>query len=71
MKKEQAIALLGGSVVKAAEAIRIKPQAVSQWPDVLPARLIDRVQAALYRQQIEKSPASAAAAAHDGEASHD
>ena len=70
MKKEKAIVLLGGTVVKAAEAIGIKPQAISQWPDVLPARLIDRVQAALYRQQIEKSPASTAAA-HDGEASHD
>ena len=71
MKKEQAIVLLGGTVVKAAEAIGIKPQAISQWPDVLHARLIDRVQAALYRAQMEQSPASTAPVAHDGQASHD
>lgn len=58
MTKEDAIVLLGGSVAKAAESIGINSQAISQWPEVLPARLIDRVQAALYRKQMEKSPAS-------------
>ena len=70
MKKAQAIALLGGTVVKAAEAIRIKPQAISQWPDVLPARLIDRVQAALYRKQAEQSPAISTPAPTTQEAAH-
>lgn len=71
MKKAEAIQKLGGTISAAAEAIGVSYQAVNQWPDVLPARLIDRVQAALYRKQIEQSPASAAPAAHNGEASHD
>ncbi|MFD2755985.1 Cro/CI family transcriptional regulator [Comamonas terrae] len=49
MKKTDAIQLLGGSVAKAAEAIGINSQAISQWPDVLPPRISDRVQAALWR----------------------
>lgn len=51
MTKTEAIDLLGGSVAKAAEAIGINSQAISQWPAQLPARLVDRVQAALYRKQ--------------------
>lgn len=51
MTKTEAITLLGGSVAKAAEAIGINSQAISQWPTELPARLIDRVQAALWRMQ--------------------
>lgn len=50
MLKTEGIALLGGSVTSAATAIGINPQAVTQWPDVLPDRLRDRVQAALYRR---------------------
>jgi hypothetical protein len=49
MNKQDAINLLGGSVTAAAAAMRISHSAVSQWPDVLPDRLVDRVQAALYR----------------------
>lgn len=49
MQKTQAIELLGGGVTGAAEAIGINPQAISQWPDELPARLQDRVIAALVR----------------------
>jgi len=45
MTKDEAINLLGGSVAKAAEAIGINSQAISQWPQELPARLADRVQA--------------------------
>lgn len=52
MTKDEAISLLGGSVAKAAEAIGINSQAISQWPTVLPARLADRVQAALYRKHL-------------------
>ena len=51
MMKSEAILLLGGSVTKAAAAIGINSQAISQWPDTLPARLRDRVQAALWRMQ--------------------
>ena len=51
MNKSEAIRLLGGSVTKTARAIGISSSAVSQWPDVLPPALVDRVQAALWRQQ--------------------
>lgn len=49
MNKSEAIRLLGDSVTAAAKAVGVKPQAVSGWPDPLPARIADRVQAALYR----------------------
>ena len=55
MTKDEAINLLGGSVAKAAEAIGINSQAISQWPQELPARLADRVQAALYRKQLDET----------------
>ena len=57
MKKTDAIQLLGGSVAKAAEAIGINSQAISQWPEVLPPRIADRVQAALWR--MSQQPAAA------------
>lgn len=50
MKKSEAISLLGGSVSKAAKAIGINPQAVSQWPDELSRAIEDRVIAAVARQ---------------------
>jgi hypothetical protein len=50
MRKTEAIQLLGGSVAAAAEAIGVTYQAVDKWPDVLPPRITDRVQAALWRQ---------------------
>jgi len=49
MKKSQALELLGGSVATAAAAIGISSQAITQWPEDLPQRIIDRVQAALWR----------------------
>ena len=52
MKKLQALELLGGTVAKAAEAIGINSQAISQWPDELPPRLADRVIAACVRSGI-------------------
>ena len=50
MKKTVAIELLGGSTVKAAKLIgAITPSAISQWPEDLPPRLVDRVIAACAR----------------------
>lgn len=51
MKKTEAIELLGGSVTAAAAAIGVSYQAVNQWPEELPARIEDRVLAALARQR--------------------
>lgn len=53
MTKAEAIALLGGTAAAAARAIGISPAAVSLWPDDLPPRISDRVQAALFRQQAD------------------
>ncbi len=53
MLKRTAIDLLGGTVAKAADAIGINSQAVSQWPDDLPPRLADRVIAACVRAGIK------------------
>lgn len=55
MNKAEAIQQLGGSIPAAAKAIGVSYQAVNQWPEVLPARIVDRVQAALWRMQQEKS----------------
>lgn len=52
MLKTQAIELLGGTVTATAEAVGITPSAVTQWPDELPARISDRVLAALARQRL-------------------
>lgn len=52
MKKAEAIEQLGGSVASAAKAIGVSYQAVNQWPDELPRRIVDRVQAALWRMQM-------------------
>lgn len=57
MNKAQAIQQLGGSIPAAAKAIGVSYQAVNQWPEVLPARIVDRVQAALWRmQQAQPAP---------------
>lgn len=50
MRKSEAIELLGGSIPAAADAIGVSYQAVVKWPDELPARIADRVQAALWRK---------------------
>ncbi len=49
MQKIEAIRLLGGSERAAADAIGVSIQAVCAWPDPLPPRIADRVQAALWR----------------------
>lgn len=58
MRKTEAIELLGGTVAAAAEAIGVTYQAVDKWPDELPPRIADRVQAALWRrsQGVDKRP---------------
>lgn len=58
MKKSQAIKMLGGTAAAAAEAVGITSQAVAQWPDDLPRRIKDRVEAALYRQGKAKAKKS-------------
>lgn len=52
MLKSTAIEALGGTVTSAARAIGVTPSAVSQWPEVLPGRISDRVLAALARQNL-------------------
>ena len=58
MLKSQAIELLGGTPILAATAIGVTPQAISQWPDELPQRIADRVQAALWRMSQQQDPAT-------------
>lgn len=53
MLKTKAIELLGGTVPDAAAAIGITYQAVEKWPDVLPARIADRVVAAIARKHLD------------------
>jgi len=53
MDKLKAIEMLGGTVRSAADAIGISYQAVKDWPDVLTARIADRVEAAVARKRIE------------------
>jgi len=60
MNKSDAIKLLGGTPTACAEAIGITVQAVSDWPDVLSARISDRVYAALARKQIKAQQEAAA-----------
>lgn len=52
MDKARALQLLGGTPTTAAAAVGISPQAVSQWPDELPAAIADRVIAALARKHL-------------------
>lgn len=52
MLKSDALKLLGGTPTTAAAEIGVSPSAVSQWPDVLPRRIEDRVLAALARKHL-------------------
>ena len=58
MLKTKAIELLGGTISAAAKAIGVSYQAVDKWPDVLPDRIVDRVQAALWRMSQQQDPAT-------------
>ena len=49
MEKTKAIELLGGTPSDAAKAIGVSWQAIHKWPQHLPPRIEDRVQAALWR----------------------
>ena len=60
MEKIEAIKLLGGTVTDAAKEVGVTPAAISLWPDVLPPRIADRVQAALWRKAQRLQP-------HEGE----
>lgn len=60
MLRREAIELLGGTVSEAAAAIGITSAAVSQWPEELPDRIRDRVQAALWRRQQQALKGAAA-----------
>lgn len=51
MLKAKAIELLGGTA-SAAREIGVTYQAVDKWPDVLPARIADRVLAVLARKHL-------------------
>jgi hypothetical protein len=66
MDKTEAIKLLGGTVTQAAEAVGVSPQAVSLWPDVLPPRIADRVQAALWRMSQPQAASCATAPSTGG-----
>lgn len=52
MTKQQAIALLGGTVTSAAAELGVTYQAVEKWPDVLPGRIADRVRGAWARKEV-------------------
>lgn len=58
MDKQEAIRLLGGTIGAAAAEVGVTPQAVSGWPDPLPQRIADRVQAALWRMSQRTAAAS-------------
>jgi transposase-like protein len=72
MNKARAIELLGGTVTAAAQEIGVTPSAVTQWPDELPPRLVDRVQAALWRMQHKgvNDPSTPAQPTAQQEAAH-
>lgn len=55
MRKTKAIELLGGSIGSAADEIGVCYQAIAKWPDILPPRLSDRVQAAIARRHLPRS----------------
>ena len=59
MNKSDAIRLLGGTVAEAAQEVGVSVQAVYAWPDPLPDRIADRVQAALWRREKRLQAAQA------------
>lgn len=63
MTKSEAIRLLGGTPTAAARAIGITVSGVCLWPDELPERISDRVQAALWRREHSDNKSSSVATA--------
>lgn len=62
MTKTEAINLLGGTSAALARAVGITPASVSEWPEELPPRIADRVQAALWRKTYQAQADTAQAA---------
>ena len=56
MFKTEAIELLGGSAVSAADLMGVTYQAVNKWPHQLPLRISDRVLGACVRRGLEIPP---------------
>ena len=52
MLKDEAIDLLGGNAVGAADLMGVTYQAISKWPSALPRRISDRVLGACVRNGI-------------------
>ncbi len=52
MLKENAIKALGGTGARTARRVGLTRSAIAQWPDVLPARIEDRVLAAWTRANV-------------------
>jgi transcriptional repressor of cell division inhibition gene dicB len=53
MEKATALALLGGSSPIAGQRVGCTAQAIRKWPAQLPARLVDRVIAAVVRDLVD------------------
>lgn len=51
MNKSEAIDQLGGTVKGASKLVGVTEAAIRMWPDPLPPRIRDRVQAALWRRE--------------------
>jgi hypothetical protein len=66
MLKTKAIELLGGTIPAAAKAIGVSYQAIDKWPDELPDRIVDRVQAALWRMSQQPPDPQSQAPATQG-----
>ena len=56
MFKTEAIELLGGSAVSAADLMGVTYQAVNKWPHQLPLRISDRVLGVCVRRGLEIPP---------------
>lgn len=52
MRKDKAIAKLGGSISAAAKKVGVSYKAIHEWPDKLPPRIADRVLAAVARDRL-------------------
>lgn len=51
MLKADAIKMFEGSIAQLSEEVGCSYRAVHKWPEVLPDRIADRVQAALWRRE--------------------
>ena len=65
MDKKQALQQFDDSVEQCAREVGCTGAAVRQWPDPLPPRISDRVQAALWRRHVKNQRASAVRSAEE------